>query len=160
MHDALTSYFAGEKLGGLVAAALGLFALVAAAGLVRGSYRGAALPLGLVALLQLGVGGVIYFRTDAQVKSLRAELHRSPAAYKSIEAPRMAKVMRSFVMLETIEVILIAAGCALCLLYKHREGLLAAGMGLLFQASIMLIFDLVAEQRGQKYVQAIARYIP
>jgi len=157
MHEAITRYFDGEKLAGLVLVALGVVGFAGLAVLWRSSYRGALIPLGLIALLQLAVGTGLYLRTDRQVADLRAQLDRSPAEFKSVEGGRMAKVMRSFIVIEIVEIALLCVGIAIAFGFKQRETLFAVGLAILGQSAVMLIFDLTAEARGRPYVAAIER---
>lgn len=157
MHEAITRYFDGEKLAGLVLVALGVVGFAGLAVLWRSSYRGALIPLGLMAVLQLAVGTGLYLRTDRQVAELRAQLDRSPAEYKSVEGQRMARVMRSFIVIELVELALLCTGIGLAFAFKQRETLFAVGLAIIAQSTVMLIFDLTAEARGRPYVEAITR---
>lgn len=157
MHDAITRYFDGEKLAGLVLIALGIVGFAGLAVLWRSSYRGALIPLGLMAVLQVAVGTGLYLRTDKQVAELRAQLDRSPAEYKSVEGQRMARVMRSFIIIEIVELTVLCIGIGLAFAFKQRETVFAVGLAVIAQGTIMLLFDLTAEARGRPYVAAIER---
>jgi len=158
MRESVTYFFAGEKLGALLAVILGIGTLAASTLIWRTSYRWAVLPLGIIALLHIGVGAFIYLRTDRQVARLCAQLDRNPAEFKAEEGLRMQKIMRKFVVFKTVEVTLLALGVSLALFCKRREELFAIGLGLIWQASVMLIFDLIMARRSQQYLEAIERW--
>jgi hypothetical protein len=67
MREQLIAYFIGEKRGALILVLAGIVALATAIALLatRSSYRGMAVPLGLVALFELGIGVVLLARAAA-----------------------------------------------------------------------------------------------
>ena len=159
MQGAVIRYFAAEKQESLLFAAAGVVALAAAALLLRGGgpYRAMAWPLAAVAVIQLAVGGSVFLRTDRQVAALEARLAADPAGFRAEEAARMDRVMAGFRLYKAVEIALLAAGIGLALAFPRREGWYAAGIGLLAQASLILVLDLFAEKRGRDDLDAIAR---
>jgi hypothetical protein len=55
-------------------------------------------------------------------------------------------------MIEGLEVGLIVLALVLVLVFRRRPAMQGIGMGLLLQASVMLVFDLFAEKRAHQYV--------
>ncbi|HEX2569772.1 MAG TPA: hypothetical protein VH877_09460 [Polyangia bacterium] len=159
MHDELVRYFSAEKSESLLFLLAGVGALVASALLVRNGspYRGMAIPLVIVGLIQVVVGASVYLRTDAQVATLTGLFDGTPTEFQRAELARMAVVMRSFQIYKAIEIVILLGGIVLALLYPHRERLYAAGIGCILQGSLMLVLDLFAEKRGQIYIDAIRR---
>jgi hypothetical protein len=159
MHDELVRYFSAEKSESLLFILMGVGAFVASALLFRSEspYRGMAIPLTAIGLIQVGVGATVYLRTDAQVAALTALLKGTPAEFQQAELARMAVVMRSFQLYKAIEIVVLAGGIVLALLFPRRERLYSAGIGCLLQGSLMLVMDLFAERRGQVYIDAIRR---
>jgi hypothetical protein len=157
MHVAVITYFTAEKRESLLFLIAGGAAIVVSAWLwATGSpQRAMAYPLVAVALIQLVVGWTVFARTDRQVRDLHTQLARDPAAYAAAETPRMAAVQRSFRIYKAIEIVLLAAGLAGFFLFRNRPDLYAAALGLALQAALMLVFDLVAEQRAEVYVEQI-----
>jgi hypothetical protein len=155
----MLQYFQAEKQEALLFLAMGTVALVTAALLLRGggAWRAMAWPLGAVALIQVGVGSAVYFRTDGQVAALVRTLEADPPAFRAAETARMARVMSSFRDYEVIEVVLIAVGIGLTAFFPQRQNLYAIGVGLVAQAAFMLVLDLFAAQRGRAYLDALAR---
>jgi hypothetical protein len=154
LAEAVAMYFDGEKLAGVVLAFIGSVALAAGWWLRRGEadYRGMFWPVVLIGALQFAVGVGLYARTDPQVAELRNTLRREPEALRAREVTRMQRVQRSFVWIEVVEVVLLAVGVALALATKARPVPWGIGMGLVLQASVMLVFDLTAERRGAEYL--------
>lgn len=159
MHDELVRYFSAEKSESLLFLLAGVGALVASTLLVRSGspYRGMAIPLGAIGLIQVVVGASVYLRTDGQVAALTGLLEGTPAEFQRAELVRMTAVMRSFQIYKAIEIVILIGGIALALLYPRRERLYAAGIGCILQGSLMLMLDLFAEKRGQIYIDAIRR---
>jgi hypothetical protein len=98
MKEQLIAYFIGEKRGALILVLAGIVALATAIALLatRSSYRGMAVPLGLVALFELGIDVVLLARTDGQVAALLDQFARAPADTARAELARMGPVMRNF----------------------------------------------------------------
>ncbi len=161
MHVALISYFSGEKRESLFFLMVGGAAIGSSIFLwLTGSpQRAMGYSLVAVALIQLIVGWTVFSRTDRQVKDLHALLAKDPGAYAKAEIPRMQTVRRSFLIYKGIEILLLAAGAVGMLLWRDRPALHAASLGLALQASLMLVFDLMAERRADVYVDQIRRMI-
>ena len=149
----LFQYFRAEKNAGLFCLALGVCALLFSGWLWRAgeAFRAMAFPVALVALLQIAIGGVLALRTDRQVSKLVTGLENRPAQAKAEEIARMSRVNASFRLVEVAEVILIVTGLVLALALRSRPAVMAVGMGVLLQATLMLVFDLFAEHRAHLY---------
>jgi hypothetical protein len=65
----------------------------------------------------------------------------------------MASVNRNFRIVKVVEVVLILAGLALVFLLPHPGTWPAVGLGLLAEASALLVFDAFAHHRGLGYAQ-------
>lgn len=157
----MAEYFLAEKQESLLFLLVGAVAIGASVYLLatKHSYRGMAYPLIAVGLIQLAVGGAVYFRSDAQAAALREQLAGAPAAYKAAELPRMEKVAVNFTIYKWIEISLLALGIAMTLAFRRREQLLGAGIGLILQSALMLGLDLFAERRAETYI-ALIRELP
>ena len=157
MHDALMTYFNGEKHGGLLLVAIGVIGLTAAAVFwqPRWELRSFAVTLGVLALAELALGIGLYLRTDPQVAGLLAQFSSDAARFFSDESARMARVQRNFVVIEYVELALIVGGAAIAIVLKDRPWVVGIALGLLINAAVLLAFDLVAERRGAVYLAAI-----
>ncbi|MEZ4409826.1 MAG: hypothetical protein R3A52_25640 [Polyangiales bacterium] len=110
-------------------------------------------------LVLAGVGALAcgWAFADPQVAALHATMERAPSEMLSAETPRMRAVQRNFPIIEVVELVMLAVGVAMALGLKGRPYLSEVGMGLALQASVMLVFDLLAEKRGALYLAALLR---
>ena len=150
--DPLFRYFEGEKHAGALALALGLVAVAGAVWLWRdaGPYKAMLYPLALVGVIELGVGVGLLVRTGPQVAALTAELERTPEAAVAKERARIVRVNERFELIKAAELLLIAVAAAL-IVFAGRPAIAGVGLGLLLQASALLVFDVFAEQRAHVY---------
>lgn len=157
LATALTTYFSAEKQAMLPIIVIGLVATVAAVWLYlgAGALRGMAIPLGLIGVLELGIGVAVYARTDGQVAALTEEHGTDARAMVTTESIRMATVMSTFTIIKVVEVALIALGAGLAWSLQRSDFWFAFGVGLVMQATVMLVFDLFAERRAGPYVAAL-----
>ena len=157
MQEQMVRYFSEEKAESWLFILVGVVALGASVWLLRtgSSYRGMAYPLIAVGLIQIVVGGSVAFRTDAQVAALTAQLASSPSAFQLAEVPRMEVVMRNFALYKGVEIALLLVGVALTYAFRQKELVYGIGVGLVMQASLMLVLDLFAERRGDEYLSAL-----
>ncbi len=159
LQDALLEYFTGEKHAGIMVLIVGALALIGALLFFqpRWELRPFAVALGLLGLLELGVGVGLLLRTGPQVERLSAQLAHDPALLRADEAARMARVQRNFTALQYTWTALLVVVLAVALTQKGRPALWSASLGLLLHASFFLAFDLVAERRGAVYLDALTR---
>jgi hypothetical protein len=157
MDERIYTYFQGEKQAGAAFAALGAIALLLSLALWRGrgDLRGMVYPLVLFGLVQIGVGGGLLLRTDAQVAGLVEQYQRAPAAFRESELERMKKVQRSFQLIKAAELVLLATGAGLAFGVRSNRFWSAVGLGLVAQMAVMLAFDLLAEKRGKAYLEQL-----
>jgi hypothetical protein len=156
--DVIAAYFRGEKSEAALIMLAGAVSLAAALWLwfsVREPFaRGLAAALLLTAALGLGVGGGVYFRTDAQVARLQDLQRSSPAGFAAEEGPRIRQVVRSF----GIYRLCYAAAVLLALLFVFvlgkpiHHGL---AVGLLILAALGLTIDYYAEARAARYAEGL-----
>lgn len=159
LGEALTTYFDGEKSAGLVLAGVGALACGWAFAVRRGYTDAAGMfwPVVIIGVLQVAIGVGLYLKTGPQVAALHATMERAPSEMLSAETPRMRAVQRNFPIIEVVELVMLAVGVAMALGLKGRPYLSEVGMGLALQASVMLVFDLLAEKRGALYLAALLR---
>ena len=157
MHVAIIRYFTAEKRESLLFMLAGMAAIAAAVYLWRSGspYRGMGYPLAAIALIQIVVGGTVYFRTDAQALALHKQLAGDPRAYVAAETPRMETVQKSFVIYRWIEIALLALGVLGYFLVRDRQTLWAVSLGLMLQAALMLAMDFFAERRAEVYMERL-----
>ncbi|MGE0485120.1 MAG: hypothetical protein AB7Q81_13335 [Gammaproteobacteria bacterium] len=148
----LLAYFSAERDGAWLLVAMGIGGLGLATWLwhARHVHQAMAWPLLLFALLELGIGLGLAWRTPAQVATLTAGLAAAPAATLATERARMAAVNRNFRIVKVVETVLIVLGTALVVL-GGRASLTGIGLGLVVEAALLLAFDVFAATRAAHY---------
>jgi hypothetical protein len=163
MQVHLIRYFFAERRGALLLLILGSLAMVVALLLLTlggpGLARGLAVPLGGIALLELGVGWTVFARTEAQMTGLSHQLESDPAGFREGELARLRKVLAGFRIYRLIEVAVVAGGLAAAVVFRDRPALFAAGAGCLLQGLLLLVIDGTAEERAREYVAALRRLL-
>jgi hypothetical protein len=143
------SWAVGLAVFGVAACALGVSLWLA-----KGAYRAAAIPIGLVAVLELGIGVGIAARTDKQVSELlqRLEAKQDMGA----EQARMERVARTFEIAKGVEIALFAIGVTLTYALRSSDFAFSLGVGLITQSVALLLFDLIAARRADVYLSALS----
>jgi hypothetical protein len=154
----MRAYFAGEKSEAALILLAGIAALLAAVWLwfwVREPFaKGLAAPLLLAAVMGIGVGGSVYFRTDTQLRQLTELQQHEPARFAAEEGPRIRQVVRSFGQYR----IAYAAAIVLALVFVFFIGkpmFHGLAVGPLVLAALGFTIDFYAERRAVDYVQAL-----
>jgi hypothetical protein len=158
--ETIVRYFTAEKLESLLFFGIGIVALGLSLyfwlGLKTPFYKGMAIPLALIALIQISVGGGVYFRSPKDIERVTNQLQQQPMAIKTEELPRMETVMKKFEIYRYTEIGLALAG--LILFFVGTGFWKGLGLGLAIQALLMLGADYFAEQRGENYTKAVQQY--
>lgn len=162
-------YFIAEKQESLLFIIAGIIAILLAAMFcffIKGNpsfYKGLAVPLMVLGLLQTVVGFNIYTRTDNQKKEVAYNMGMEPVPFvKSTELPRMQKVMKSFIIYRWIEIAFIMAGLVLVFLFRlnaDKSFWYGLGIALAIQGAFMLGADYFAEKRGAVYTEELKKII-
>lgn len=162
-------YFTAEKQGGLFILLIGVAAILLAAGFwffIKTNpllFKGAAIALLAIGILQSIVGFVVYSKTDKQQSDIAYNLGMQPASYaKYTELPRMEKVMKSFAIYRWTEIVFILIGIVLIFILRNNpERLFWYGFFIAFtiQFAIMLGSDYYAEKRAEVYIEQIRKII-
>jgi drug/metabolite transporter (DMT)-like permease len=162
-------YFMGEKQESLLFLIVGIAAVLAAMVFYffiktnPSFYKGMAIPLFLIGLIQGVVGYTVYARSDKQRMDIAYNLGTEPVLYgKNTELPRMKTVMKNFVIYRWTEIALILVGVVLVFIFRSnpdRSFLFGIGITLAIQAAIMLGADQFAEQRGRIYQHELQKLI-
>jgi hypothetical protein len=159
MHEHLLAYFSAEKQESLLFIIIGVVAFIVSFVVWKTDYKTMAFPLIAIGIIQLIVGASVYFRTDAQVQSLTAQLQSAPDQFQKDELARMKTVNANFKLYKLIEVLLLAVGIILSYAFSQSMTWYSIAIGLIAQASIMLLFDLFAEKRAHEYAAALERML-
>jgi peptidoglycan/LPS O-acetylase OafA/YrhL len=162
-------YFTGEKQESLLFLIVGIVAVILAVVcwfFIKTNpsfFKGAAIPLLAIGLIQMVVGYSVYSRTDKQKDTIAYNIGMEPVSYvKQTEQPRMKTVMKNFIIYRWAEIAFIIAGLVLIFLFKSnpdKSFWYGLGIALAIQAVIMLGADYFAEKRGKVYVGELERII-
>ena len=162
-------YFIAEKLESMLFLIFGIAAIMLAIVFLvfiktnPFLFKGAAIPLLVIGLIQCTVGYTVYSRSGRQMRDVAYNIGMEPASYiNQQELPRMKVVMKNFVTYRWVEIALIIAGIILVFLFKSnpdRTFWYGLGMALAIQAAIMLCADYFAEKRGDVYITELQNLV-
>lgn len=154
-------YFIAEKQESLLFLIVGIVAVLLAVVcwfFIKSNpsfFKGAAVPLLAIGLIQFVVGYTVYTRTDKQKADIAYNIGMEPVNYvKQTEQPRMTTVMKNFVIYRWVEIAFIITGLILIFLFRSnpdKSFWYGFGVALAIQAIIMLGADYFAEKRGKVY---------
>lgn len=158
----IRAYFNAEKYESLLFVLVGLAAIAMAVYFLTVSkesfYKGMALPLALVALIQLTVGTTVWLRSPKDILKMEQFIEKSPYKIQTEEIPRMEKVMKNFIIYHYVEMCLLLVGLILMFALKQQPYLQGLGIGLFIQAGLMLSLDFFAERRAEVYLELLRRF--
>ncbi|HJL48120.1 MAG TPA: hypothetical protein RMG45_19840, partial [Polyangiaceae bacterium LLY-WYZ-15_(1-7)] len=120
----------------------------------RRPWRGAAVPLVILGLVELAVGGAVLVTTEAQVANLKTDLEVTPAAALLEERERVEDVIAAFDVYEIVEGFLVFIGLAMAVAAR-RTAYRAAGLALVAQALTLMALDVRAEGHARTYLAAL-----
>ena len=166
-YSFIYKYFTGEKQESLFFLLAGLTAIILSVVFyffVKTSpllYKGAAIPLMAIGLIQLVVGYTVYAKSDKQQSEIAYKAGMDPGFIKNTEIPRMEKVMKNFIIYRYTEMALALLGIGLFVYFRNDEVLQfwkGIGIALAIQALLMLGADGFAEKRGQFYCESLSKF--
>jgi len=125
-------------------------------------YKGAAIPLLVIGLVQLAASIPVYKNSDTSRKRYVYAYDMNPAQIKNEELPRMTSVLKKFAIIKWVEIVLLVTGLAL--IYYNRSQPEKAfwyglGLTLTLQVLLMLFADNSAERRAKKYTSGMESFI-
>lgn len=154
--EQILKYFNAEKGESLLFAAVGLVAIILASYFLikikQPFYNGMAIPLILIALIQLTVGASVYLRSPKDILKVENMLSNDKEKIRTEEIPRMETVMKNFLIYRYVELVLMIAGLILMFIFKENEFVKGIGIALFIQAGLMLALDFFAKKRGHEYL--------
>ena len=162
----IEKYFVAEKSESLIFLIIGVVAIILSIifffALKTNFYKGAAIPLFVIGMIQVIVGYAVYARSDEQRISNVYAYDMNPGKLKTEELPRMHAVNSRFNLYRWIEIILLVVG--IILIVMHRNEIATnfwAGFGftLALQAAIMLGADYFAQNRAELYTQKLESFV-
>lgn len=162
----IEKYFVAEKQESFLFLVIGIVAVLVAIAfllLVKTNfYRGAAVPLLVIGLVQAIAGYTVYARSDKdRIRNVYA-LDMSPQDLKQKEWPRIKTVVKKFAIYRWIEIVLALAGLALIILYRSKPDqsfLFGIGATLTIQALLLFGGDFIAESRAKEYSRKLQTFV-
>jgi len=161
----IEKYFAAEKSESLLFLVIGIIAILLAVPffffLKTSFYKGAAVPLLAIGIIQAIVGYTVYARSDDDRIRNVYSFDMDPSRIKNEELPRMEKVVRNFVLYRWVEIVLAIAGIVMIVRYRSQPDssfLFGLGVTLAIQAVLMLGADYFAEKRAVGYTKQIVEW--
>jgi hypothetical protein len=157
------TYFTEERIESLFFIIIGSMAIALALiflGIIKYSFfKGLALPLLFIGIIQIIVGFNIYNRSPKDIIRVEQMINTNPRQLQISEIPRIETVLSSFTVYKWTEIILIATSIFLITrFYKSPQTFWKGlGLGVLIQASLMLCLDIIAEQRAEMYLQFLLK---
>lgn len=148
------AYFTAERWGGVMFTIVGVVAIGVAAWTRRHGafWRGAAVPLVLAALVQLGVGGSVWWRSPQDLARVQHIVANEKVRLGLEEIPRMQVVLNEFARNRWIEFAFVIAGLLLVVLAPKSTAWQGAGAALAVQAAVIIFLDGSAERRAAGYL--------
>ena len=154
-------YFLAEKQESLLFLIVGIAAIALAVvfyffiKINPSFFKGAAIPLVAIGIIQCIVGYTVYARSDRQRMDIAYNIGVEPTSFtRTTELPRMENVMKNFAIYRYVEILLALAGLGLFLYFRNDETKMlwkGLGLALAIQALLMLGADYFAEKRGDVY---------
>jgi uncharacterized membrane protein HdeD (DUF308 family) len=162
----IEKYFMDEKQESLIFLVIGIVAVVSAIVFMliwkTSFFKGMAVPLIAVGILQAVVGWTVYKRSDSQRIDNVYAYDMDPAKLRNQEVPRMEGVMKNFMIYRYVEIALIIAGIILFFVFRgnpEKAFWYGLGIALAIQSVLMLIADFFAEKRGHFYIDGLRSFL-
>ncbi len=158
------NYFTEERAQSVILLSIGIIALILACiffYIIRYSFfKGIAIPLLLIGLLQIVVGGVIFYRSPKDTLKVQNMFLHEPHRIKSEELPRIEKVIKQFEIYKWIEMTLLIISIILIVIFYNSPQTFwkGIGLGLLLQTCLVFGIDIMSEKRALDYKENILHY--
>lgn len=161
-------YFMAEKQAGLLFLIIGSVAVLLSVVFFffiktnPSLYKGMAVSLVVIGLLQLIIGYTIHHRSDKQRMDVAYHIGMDPGFIKNTEQPRMEKVQSNFTVYKYAEIALLVAGIVLIVLFRtnaDKQFWYGLGIALAIQSVICLGADMSAAKRGDRYLKELIQRV-
>ena len=161
----IEKYFIAEKQESLVFLVIGIIAVVLALifyfAVKPPVYKGAALPLLILGLVQAVAGYAVFVRSDDQRVSQVYAYDMNPDQLKTIELTRMRKVKTNFLIYRWVEIGFIIAGLVIIIIFRNDIETyywLGFGITLTLMAAELFTADWIAEKRAVSYTSQLEEF--
>lgn len=168
----IEQYFIAEKNAGLFFLIAGIVAIVIAIALFiflkSNLYKGLAWAFIVLGLIQAIVGYTIFNRSDKQRTDNVYAFDMNPGKLKTVELPRMQKVVKSITFFLWLELLTLIIGIILIWMYRRfltgsdfsaAPLWLGVGLALVIQSILMAAADLSAYKRSAKYSLQLENFV-
>jgi hypothetical protein len=161
----IEKYFVAEKHESLVFLIIGIAAVLLALlfyfSMKTQVYKGAAIPLLILGLIQAVAGYTVYVKSDDQRISQVYAYDMNPDQLKTVELTRMRKVNTNFQIFQRIEIGAFIAGIILVIIFRNQEVKsfwLGFGITLAIMAAELFTADFIAEKRAIQYAALLEEF--
>lgn len=162
----IEKYFLAEKQGALMVLIIGaiaiLIALIFFFVFKSNLFKGAAIPLIALGIMECVVGYSIHKRSDEERVKLVYAYDMNPQQLKTEELPRLQELNKRFVIYQAVEVGFVMAGIILMLLYNgisERSFWVGFGLCLVIQGVLLFGIETMAAQRTKEYSRKLSAYL-
>ena len=117
-------------------------------------WKGLALSLGMIGLMQLCLGFIFFLRNGSQVEKIKGALAYSPKKVILDESLRMENLAKKLVILRNLETGFVFIGMILCFLWMSNflgDFSFGTGVGLIIQSALLLVIHIMGEWRADIY---------
>ena len=161
----IENYFSGEKTQATIIFFIGLavviFAIAALLFLKTQGWSGIAMAAGIIAIIQLCIGGIVYKRADKQRTDMVYNYDMNPQKIITEEIPRMQKVNTRFTLIRLMEIAGIAGGVFLIYYFRSnvsKQFWVGAGIAIIIQSAVMFAMDSIAANRAKVYTEKMISF--
>lgn len=161
----IENYFTGEKTQASIIFFIGiailLFAIIALFFFKTHMWSGIAIAAGILAIIQLSLGGIVYQRSDKQRTDMVYNYDMNPQKIIDEEIPRMKQVNSNFTFYKICELITLAAGIFLIVAFRGNDSKqfwIGIGIALVIQSIIFLAIDSIASKRAKTYSEKMVTF--
>ncbi len=155
MQKSVNQYFNGEVFQctiGIIAAVIFIILALYLFFVVKTQYaKGFGYPSFIISVLVLIICASVVKRSPADIKRVNSFVQNEPDKIRTIELPRIQKVMRNFKVIEFVEIGLALLSLLAFFIIKN-EMWKGVSLGALALSILMFLFDFFAEKRGKVYL--------
>ncbi|QQS30395.1 MAG: hypothetical protein IPM47_05450 [Sphingobacteriales bacterium] len=154
--DSIIKYFEGEKLQCAIGILLGLTSIMLSIYFIyinKPVLKGIGYVFIPLSLLLLAVCIGVFMRTPKDIKRVSSYYESDPIKMQTEELPRMEKVMKTFPVIQMVEIVFIFVAAFLLVVFWKNNIIKGVGIGLIIQGIILYGFDHFAQSRGKIYLE-------
>lgn len=162
----IEKYFLAEKQAALIVLIIGaiavLLALIFFFAFRTSLFKGAAVPLLALGILECIVGYTIHKKSDADRVRIVYAFDMNPQQLKSEELPRMQEVNKKFGTYQAFEIGLVVIGIVLLIMYRgqtERTFWVGLGLGLIIQGILLFGMETISTQRAKEYTRKLSAWL-